>query len=126
MTLLKESSVIIVKWVLRNRLDKCGNMIKNKARLIDKYHNQEEEINYDETFTPIAWLEATRMLFDASPFMVIELHQMDVKYALTNLCKKNMLNNPLFLKICNILIMFSSYAKLFMDWNKLQNMVWRV
>ena len=39
-----------------------GVITKNKARLVAKGYNQEEDIDYDETFTPIARLEAIRML----------------------------------------------------------------
>ena len=48
--------------VFRNKLDEPGNVIKNKARLLDEGYNQEEGIDYDETFTRVARLEAISYL----------------------------------------------------------------
>ena len=50
-------SVIGIKWVFRNKLDENGIVIRNKARLVAKGYNQEEGIDFDETFAPIARLE---------------------------------------------------------------------
>ena len=50
--------VIGTKWVYRNNLDENGTVIQNKARLVAKGYNQEEGIYYEETFIPIARLEA--------------------------------------------------------------------
>ena len=54
--------IIGTKWVFRNKLDENGTVIRNKARLVAKGYNQEEGINYEETYAPIARLEAIRML----------------------------------------------------------------
>ena len=43
-------SVISTKWVFRNKLNKDGLIIRNKARLVAKGYNQEEGIDFDETF----------------------------------------------------------------------------
>ena len=50
------------KWVFQNKLDKLGIIVRNKARLVAKGYNQEEGIDYDETYAPIARLESIRML----------------------------------------------------------------
>ena len=48
--------IIETKWIFRNKLDENRVVIRNKARLVAKEYNQEERIDFDETFTPIARL----------------------------------------------------------------------
>ena len=80
----KDHSVIGTKWVFRNKLDEEGNVVRNKARLVAQGYSQEEGIDYDETFAPVARLEAIRMLLAYASFMRIKLFQMDVKSAFLN------------------------------------------
>ena len=54
----KDHSIIGTKWIFRNKLDEDGNVVKNKARLVAQGYSHEEGIDYDETFAPIARLEA--------------------------------------------------------------------
>ena len=77
----KDYPIIGTKWMFRNKLDKNKNIIKNKARLIAKNYNQEEKIDLDETFAPVARLEAIRLLLAYACFMNFKLFQMDVKSA---------------------------------------------
>nr|GFD15379.1 ribonuclease H-like domain-containing protein [Tanacetum cinerariifolium] len=49
---------IRTKWVLKNKKDERGIVIKNKARLVAQGHTQEEGIDYDEVFAPVARIEA--------------------------------------------------------------------
>ncbi|GKD38450.1 retrovirus-related pol polyprotein from transposon TNT 1-94 [Tanacetum coccineum] len=51
-------TIVGLKWVFRNKRDETGITIKNKARLISQGYNQQEGIDYDETFAPVARLEA--------------------------------------------------------------------
>ena len=48
--------VIWTKWIFRNKLDESGNVVWNKARLVAKGYNQEEGVDFDETFAPVARL----------------------------------------------------------------------
>ena len=80
----KDSTVIGTKWVYRNKLDEDGNVVRNKARLVAQGYSQEEGIDYDETYAPVARLEAIRMLLAYSCFMGFKLFQMDVKSAFLN------------------------------------------
>jgi hypothetical protein len=76
--------VIGTKWVFRNKLDEHGIIIRNKARLVAKGYNQEEGIDYEETYAPVARLEAIRMLLAYASIMDFKLYQMDVKSAFLN------------------------------------------
>ncbi|GJR89717.1 ribonuclease H-like domain-containing protein [Tanacetum coccineum] len=53
----------IYKWIYKVKLDEYGDMLKNKARLVAKGYRQEEGIDFEESFTPVARLEAIRTFF---------------------------------------------------------------
>ena len=72
-------AVIGTRWVFRNKLDEHGEIVRNKARLVARGYNQEEGIDFDETFAPVARLEVIRMLLAFASFMKFKLFQMDVK-----------------------------------------------
>ncbi|GJX00584.1 retrovirus-related pol polyprotein from transposon TNT 1-94 [Tanacetum coccineum] len=55
-------SVIGTKWVFRNKLDENGIVCRNKARLMAQRYNQQEGIDSDETYAPVARLELIRIL----------------------------------------------------------------
>ena len=57
-----DHSIIGTKWVFRNKKDESGIVVRNKARLVGQGYNQEEGIDYEETYAPVARLEAIRML----------------------------------------------------------------
>ncbi|GJX61570.1 ribonuclease H-like domain-containing protein [Tanacetum coccineum] len=62
------------KWVYRNKKDERGIVIRNKARLVAQGYTQEEGINYDEVFAPVARIEAIDLLtkaFDVSHFQFL-------------------------------------------------------
>ena len=65
-------------------MNEQGVITRNKARLVAKGYNQEEGIDYDETYAPITRLEAIRMLLVFTSFMDLKLYQMDVKSAFLN------------------------------------------
>ncbi|GJT09131.1 putative ribonuclease H-like domain-containing protein [Tanacetum coccineum] len=69
------------KWGFRNKKDERGIMIKNKARLVAQGYIQEEWIDYDEVFTPVAIIEAIRLFFAYASFKDFVVYQMDVKSA---------------------------------------------
>ncbi|GJW40977.1 putative ribonuclease H-like domain-containing protein [Tanacetum coccineum] len=52
--------VIGTKWVYRNKRDERGVVVRNKARLVAQGYTQEEGIDYDEVFAPVARIEAIR------------------------------------------------------------------
>nr|GEV55507.1 ribonuclease H-like domain-containing protein [Tanacetum cinerariifolium] len=69
------------KWVLKNKKDKRGIVIRNKARLVAQGYTQEEGIDYEEVFAPIARIEAIRLFLAYALFMGFIVYQMDVKSA---------------------------------------------
>nr|GEX75604.1 putative ribonuclease H-like domain-containing protein [Tanacetum cinerariifolium] len=69
------------KWVLKNKKDERGIVIRNKARLVAQGHTQEEGIAYDEVFAPVARIEAIRLFLAYASFMGFTVYQMDVKSA---------------------------------------------
>ena len=62
-------------------MDENGIIIKNKARLVAQGYNQQEGIDYEETFAPVARLEYIRMLLAFACHKNFILYQMDVKSA---------------------------------------------
>ncbi|GKA11943.1 putative ribonuclease H-like domain-containing protein [Tanacetum coccineum] len=69
------------KWVYRNKKDERGVVVRNKARLVAQGHRQEEGIDYDEVFAPVARIEAIRIFLAFASFMGFIVYQMDVKSA---------------------------------------------
>ncbi|KAK8985024.1 hypothetical protein V6N11_082643 [Hibiscus sabdariffa] len=72
------------KWVFRNKLDESGNIVRNKARLVAQGYTQEEGIDFDETYAPVARMEAIRMLLAFACHHEFKLFQMDVKSVFLN------------------------------------------
>ncbi|GJV17787.1 retrovirus-related pol polyprotein from transposon TNT 1-94 [Tanacetum coccineum] len=69
------------KKVFRNKKDKRGIMIRNKARLVAQRYTQEEGIDYDEVFAPVARIEAIRLFLAYASFKDFVVYQIDVKSA---------------------------------------------
>ena len=80
----RDHPIIGTKWVFRNKSDENGTIVRNKARLVAQGYNQEEGIDYEETFAPVARLESIRMLFAFACHKGFTLYQMDVKSAFLN------------------------------------------
>ncbi|KAK6139115.1 hypothetical protein DH2020_027142 [Rehmannia glutinosa] len=77
-------NVIGTKWVFRNKMNEEGSVVRNKARLVAKGYCQEEGIYFDETFAPVARLEAIRMFLAYAAHKNFIVYQMDVKSAFLN------------------------------------------
>ncbi|GKD01653.1 putative ribonuclease H-like domain-containing protein, partial [Tanacetum coccineum] len=67
------------KWVYINKKDERGVVVRNKARLVAQGHRQEEGIDYDEVFAPMARIEAIRIFLAFASYMGFIVYQMDVK-----------------------------------------------
>ncbi|GJY54219.1 putative ribonuclease H-like domain-containing protein [Tanacetum coccineum] len=70
-----------IKWVFKNKRDEKSIIVKNKARIIAQGFRQEEGIDYDEVFAPVARIEAIRLFLAFASYMGFTVYQMDVKSA---------------------------------------------
>ncbi|KAJ9544518.1 hypothetical protein OSB04_024225 [Centaurea solstitialis] len=77
-------SIIGLKWIFRNKKDENDLIIRNKARLVAKGYRQQEGIDYDETFAPVARIEAIRIFLAYAAHKNMTVYQMDVKCAFLN------------------------------------------
>jgi hypothetical protein len=80
----KNHNVIGTKWVYRNKENEDGIVVKNKSRLVAQGYTKVEGLDFDETFAPVARLEAIRILLAYACSRNIKLYQMDVKSAFLN------------------------------------------
>ncbi|GKA69342.1 retrovirus-related pol polyprotein from transposon TNT 1-94 [Tanacetum coccineum] len=81
---IKESRNHPLENVFRNKLDENGIVFRNKARLVAQGYNQQEGIDYDEPYAPVARLESIRILLAYACALDFKLFQMDVKSAFLN------------------------------------------
>nr|GEZ11851.1 retrovirus-related Pol polyprotein from transposon TNT 1-94 [Tanacetum cinerariifolium] len=72
-------SVIRLKWLWKNKKDKDQTVIRNKTRLVAKGYAQEEVIDFEESFSPVARLEAVRIFVAYAAHKSFPIYQMDVK-----------------------------------------------
>ena len=79
-----DKNVIGTNWIFKNKLNENGDVIRNKERLVCKGYSQQEGIDFEETFAPVARLEAIRMFLALSSFQNFKVFQMDVKSAFLN------------------------------------------
>jgi hypothetical protein len=77
-------SILTLKWIYKIKLDELGAILKNKARLVARGYNQEEGIDFEESFAPVARLEAIRIFLAFAAKMNLIVYQMDVKTAFLN------------------------------------------
>nr|GEX74546.1 retrovirus-related Pol polyprotein from transposon TNT 1-94 [Tanacetum cinerariifolium] len=76
--------VITLKWIYKVKLDELGGILKNKARLVARGYLQEEGIDFEESFAPVARLEAIRIFLSYVAHKNMVVYQMDVKTAFLN------------------------------------------
>nr|GEZ07092.1 hypothetical protein [Tanacetum cinerariifolium] len=77
-------SVIKTKWIFKNKKDGSSLVIRNKERLVAVGYSQQEGIDYDETFVPVARIEAIRLFLAYAAHKDFAVFQMDVKTAFLN------------------------------------------
>ncbi|GJT11622.1 retrovirus-related pol polyprotein from transposon TNT 1-94 [Tanacetum coccineum] len=82
---------LTLKWLFKNKHDKENTVIRNKTRLVVRGYSQEEGINFEESFAPVAKMEAIRISLAFTEHKSCTVFQMDVKTAfLHGSLKENM------------------------------------
>nr|GEU86054.1 hypothetical protein [Tanacetum cinerariifolium] len=76
--------VITLKWIYKVKVDELGGILKNKARLVARGYRQEEGIDFEESFAPVARLEAIRIFLTYAAHKNIVVYQIDVKTTFLN------------------------------------------
>nr|GEZ26940.1 hypothetical protein [Tanacetum cinerariifolium] len=87
--------VIKTKWIFKNEKDESSLVIRNKARLVAVGYSQQEGIDYDETFAPVARIEAIRLFLAYAVHKNFPVFQMDVKTAFLNGILKEKFPTPM-------------------------------
>ena len=77
-------SVIGTKWVYRNKINEKDKIVRNKVRLVAKGYNQEFKIDFEESFAPVARIEAIRILLAYASSKGFQLQQIDVRSSFLN------------------------------------------
>nr|GEY51147.1 hypothetical protein [Tanacetum cinerariifolium] len=72
---------LTLKWLFKNKLDEEQTVIRNKSRLIVRGYRQEEGIHFEESFAPVARMEAIRIFLAYDAHKSFSVFQMDVKTA---------------------------------------------
>ncbi|GJU33344.1 retrovirus-related pol polyprotein from transposon TNT 1-94 [Tanacetum coccineum] len=81
---LEGKNIIALKWLWKNKCDAENIMVRNKTLLVAKGYKQEEGIDFEESFAPVARLEAVRMFIAYAAHKNITIFQMDVITAFLN------------------------------------------
>nr|GEX29152.1 hypothetical protein [Tanacetum cinerariifolium] len=76
--------LIKLKWIYKIKTNESGRVLKNKARLVAQGYRQEEGIDFEESFTPVARINAIRIFIANAAHKNMTIYQMDVKMAFLN------------------------------------------
>nr|GEU53353.1 hypothetical protein [Tanacetum cinerariifolium] len=77
-------TMITLKWIYKVKLNELGGILKNKARLVARGYRQEDGIDFEESFAPVARLEAIQIFLAYAANKNMVVYQMDVKTAFLN------------------------------------------
>nr|GEU28595.1 retrovirus-related Pol polyprotein from transposon TNT 1-94 [Tanacetum cinerariifolium] len=81
---LDKVMVITLKWIYKVKLDELRGILKNKSRLVARGYHQEEGIDFEESFTPVAILEAIQIFLAYAAHKNMVVYRMGVKTAFLN------------------------------------------
>ena len=83
-TLPPGTKLLDTKWIFKRKFKPDGSLDKFKARLVVKGFRQKKDIDYFDTFSPVARIVTIRTLFAIASIYNLVIHQMDVKTAFLN------------------------------------------
>nr|GFA27944.1 hypothetical protein [Tanacetum cinerariifolium] len=75
------TNVINLKWLWKNKHDEENIVIRNKSRLVAKGYAQKEGVDFEESFAPVARMEAVRLFIAYATHKSFTIYHMDVKTA---------------------------------------------
>src|SRR6185437_10981230 len=75
---------ITLKWVFKLKRDEAGTVVKHKSRLVARGFVQQEGVDFDDAFAPVARMESVRLLLALAAQEGWRVHHMDVKLAFLN------------------------------------------
>nr|GEV06606.1 integrase, catalytic region, zinc finger, CCHC-type, peptidase aspartic, catalytic [Tanacetum cinerariifolium] len=81
---LDDVMIIALKWIYKVKLDEHGDVLKNKGQLVAKGYRQENGIDFEEPFAPVAQIEAIKIFIANATSKNMIIYQMDVKTAFLN------------------------------------------
>ncbi|GJV08302.1 retrovirus-related pol polyprotein from transposon TNT 1-94 [Tanacetum coccineum] len=76
--------LIKLKWIYKVKTDEFGGVLRNKARLVAQGFRQEEGIDFEESFAPVARIEAIHIFVANAAHKNMMIYQMDIKTAFLN------------------------------------------
>ncbi|GJW22157.1 retrotransposon protein, putative, ty1-copia subclass [Tanacetum coccineum] len=76
--------VITLKWIYKVKLDELGGILKNKSQLVEHGYRQEEGIDFEESFSPVARLDAIQIFLTFAAHINMIVYEMDVKTTFLN------------------------------------------
>nr|GEW68663.1 hypothetical protein [Tanacetum cinerariifolium] len=94
------TNVINLKWLWKNKSDEENIVIRNKSRLVAKGYAQKEGVDFEESFAPVARLEAVRLFIAYTAHKSFTIYQMDVKTAFLY----DSLKEEVFLRLVEIVL----------------------
>nr|GFC46860.1 uncharacterized mitochondrial protein AtMg00820-like [Tanacetum cinerariifolium] len=74
-------SPLTLKWIFKNKHDEEQTVIRNKSRLVVRGYRQEEGLDFEESFAPVARMEAIKIFLAYAAHKSFTMFQMDVKTA---------------------------------------------
>ena len=111
----KDTHVIGIKWIFKNKIDEDGEVVRNKSRLVAQGCTQVEGVDFDESFALIARLESIWILLSILCIMKFKLYQIDVKNAFLN----GVLNEEVFVEQpirTYVFHMLGTYVTILWNW----------
>ena len=80
----KDKDVVSIKWIYMTKEDADGNVQKHKARMVARGFTQQPDIDFNETFAPVACMDTVRTVLDITAQNKWHVYQMDAKSEFLN------------------------------------------